>query len=173
MPRVLTLVTVISLALAGPLNAQEQDSTLGGRAAPAVVETWLKYFAGSWEFDLGDGRTGQLSYDSAGRTPALVFHGEAEDFSIVGVIGWRADLKMLAETDFHTERKGVHGSLDREFPDITRESIKGSGKFRDSSGQSGSQPLEYRRISDDEMTLTGSQSESGGTAWVVKLKRVK
>ncbi len=57
--------------------------------------------------------------------------------------------------------------------DITPESIKGSGKFWDSSGVSGSQPLEYLRVGDDEMTLTGSQSDRGGTAWVVTFKRLK
>ena len=40
---------------------------------------WLKYLAGTWEFDLGDGRAGMVSYESAGATPALAFRGEAKE----------------------------------------------------------------------------------------------
>ena len=73
---------------------------------------------------------------------------------------------MLVETDFHTQQTGINGNLNREYVDISRKSLKGSGKFWDSTGQSGSQSLEYQRISDDEMTLTGSESDSGGMPWL-------
>ena len=102
-----------------------------------------------------------------------MFHGAAGDFAIVGVLGWRADLGMLVETDFHSQQVGVNGNLNRQFPAITRNSLEGSGEFWDSSGMSGSQPLAYERISEDEMVLTGSESESGGTTWAVKFKRKK
>ena len=118
-------------------------------------------------------RTGKTTFRAAGKTPGLVFTARAEDFSILGTIGWRADEKKLVETDFHTERKGVHGHLNREYKEITQTSIKGVCRFWDSSGASGSQALEYRRISDNEMTLSGSASDDGGKEWVVKFKRTK
>ena len=157
------------LAVMGNLDAQEKEEA----PAPPAVEAWIKYLRGTWECDLGDGRSGKTNYRVAGKTPALVFTARAKDFSILGTIGWRADLKKLVETDFHTQQKGVHGHLTREYKEITERSIRGVGKFWNSAGESGSQALEYRRISDNEMTLSGSASDDGGKEWVVKYKRTK
>jgi hypothetical protein len=173
-----TKVTGDELLIQGFFKTDEETKVVikaqrAKASAPTAAQAWLTYLVGTWEFELGDGRKGEVSYQTAGKTPALVFHGAAGDFSILGVFGWRADLKMLVETDFNTQQTGVNGNLNREYAVITSKSIKGSGKFWDSSGVSGSQSLEYERISDDDMILTGSESDSGGTPWVVKFKRVK
>ena len=166
-------ISIASLLLFQALLSSSVAHAEEGTPPPAVVKDWFNYLRGNWECDLGDGRTGKTTYKAVGKTFGVVFTARAKDFSILGSIGWRADKKKLVETDFHTEMTGVHGHLNREFGDITKNSIKGTGKFWDSSGASGSQALEYRRISDNEMTLSGSASDDGGQGWVVKFKRVK
>ena len=90
-----TSVTGDDLLIEGLFKTDEETKVVikaqkAGAGASAAAEAWLKYIAGTWEFELGDGRVGKILYESAGKTPALVFHGTAEDFSILGVIGWRA-----------------------------------------------------------------------------------
>ena len=163
---------VVELLIDG--EKQAGVSTWTRHYAPPAVEEWLRYMVGTWEFSMNDGRSGKGTWRSAGSTPAVIFFGEAnEDFSILGVIGWRADQNMVVETDFHTQSKGVNGNLNRQYSTITREVMKGTGRFWETAGEVGSHPIEYRRINDDEMTLSGGESNDGGKAWEVMFKRVK
>ena len=138
----------------------------------ALAKAWLQYLAGTWEFELGNGTVGRVSWRASGKTPALTFSASADDFSILGVIGWRGDLNKLVETDFATE-SGTHGTQLRTYDQITHDYIRGLAEFSDSSGLSGSQALQYSRISENEMTLAGAASDDGGTEWTVRFKRVK
>ena len=138
----------------------------------SVREQWLGYLAGKWDFTLGDGRAGVVTYSSVGKTPALAFAAEAKDFSITGVIGWSEVEQMLVESDFVTQ-DGAQARLHREFPQVTAKTLTGTQSWWDTKLGKGGQALEYRRINDNEMTLTGKASDSGGTDWVVRFKRKK
>jgi hypothetical protein len=134
-------------------------------------EAWLDYLTGPWEFTFEDGRTGSSSYHRSGTTPAVVFHGETEGFSIAGIMGWHPDSRSLVEIDHFSPEPGVEGTLHREFPEIGRHHLKGRQKYRLSNGQSGQYPVEYRRLSDDEMTLTGTPTDA--PPWVVRFRRMR
>lgn len=134
-------------------------------------EAWLDYITGTWEFTFDDGRKGSGSYHRPGTTPAVVFHGETEGFSIAGIVGWHPDFRSLVEIDHFSPEPGVEGTLHREFPEIGRHHLKGWQKYRLSNGQSGQYPLEYRRLSDDEMTLAGTPTDA--PPWVVRFRRMQ
>jgi hypothetical protein len=131
-----------------------------------LQEAWVDYMEGSWEFEFEDGRVGDVTWVRAGDTPALTFTAETKSFSIAGVIGWHQDQGAFLETDFSTD-----GYLQRKFGEITRDSLSGMQTWQDTTFGVGRQKLEYRRISEDEMTLTGSASDLGGMDWVVRFKR--
>jgi hypothetical protein len=129
-------------------------------------EAWIDYMEGSWTFEFEDGRSGDVTWIRAGETPALTFTAETKNFSIAGVIGWHEDQEAFLETDFSTD-----GYLQRKFSKVTPGSLTGMQTWQDDLFGVGRQKLEYRRISQDEMMLTGWASDSGGTDWVVRFKR--
>lgn len=162
-------------------DAFRYEDTTGGK--PYILEAkrndnieqaalaWLKYLEGTWNCEEGPGNTGTVTFRPTGATPALLFQVDIRDYTIAGVIGWNADAKQIVETDYTAFRKGGVGSLDREYGEISRDSMKGQGKYRFSSGERGSQKLEYRRINDNEMTLTGTSGEK--VDFHVTFKRAK
>ena len=61
-------------------------------------EQWLQFMQGRWQVQMPDGTQGICTWRSAENTPALNFESTTSpEFSIVGVIGWRADERVFIE----------------------------------------------------------------------------
>jgi hypothetical protein len=131
---------------------------------------WLDYMKGTWTTTFEDGRTGKVEFVPAVHAPALTFNGEMKDFSIAGVFGWHEGQQIFREVDFGSNL-GEQMFLERQFEHITPQTLSGVQTWWDSEKGEGSQALEYRRINENEMTLSGKASDSGGTDWVVRFKR--
>lgn len=131
---------------------------------------WIEYLEGTWEFDLNDGRKGEILYKSAGDAEAIAFTGTADQFSIAGIIGWHPGTERFIESTFSSQR-GTKEYLHREFSDVSRDRLRGFQSVWGKGGTAAGQPLEYRRIGDDEFTLSGKSPDNGEVAWTVRLKR--
>lgn len=147
------------------LNAKRKDS------GEQEYRAWFKYLEGTWNCEEGTGNNGTVVFRKAGVAPGLVFQVELTKYSIAGVMGWDADSKMIVETGYFGNRLGGTGTMHREYSEITMETLKGLDKFRFTSGITGNGAIENRRISQDEMTLTGVDFD--GTKWTAKFKRAR
>lgn len=139
------------------------------RVTPPHLE-WIDYLAGTWEFELNDGRKGDILYKKSGDTPAITFTGQADQFSIAGVIGWHPAAKKFFETTF-ADQNGAVEYLQREFSKVSSDRLVGFQTVLGKGGRANGQPLEYHRIGNDEFWLSGKSPETGETDWTVKLKR--
>ncbi|MGE3778182.1 MAG: hypothetical protein AB7F89_13425 [Pirellulaceae bacterium] len=162
-------------------DSYRYEDTTGGKPLVLVAKrkdsdeqayrAWFEYLAGTWDAEEGPGNTGTVTFRSTGAAPGISFQVDLRDYAIAGVLGWNGESRLLVETDYFANRQGVTGTMQREYFEITRDSLKGRGTFRFSDGVTGNGSIEYRRIGDNDMVLAGTDFD--GTQWTAKFKRAR
>ena len=128
-------------------------------------ETWLKYMAGKWKFTMGE-VVGKQTTETAPGVQAVVFRSIGSDgFSIMGVIGWDNENKMLVESDFIVG----NGRTVRKYTEISETAIMGYGESWE-NGAGTHFRIGYKRISDNEMHLVIALKQDEVVA--VKFERI-
>lgn len=133
---------LVACAAVSPLQAKE------------MYEIWLEFMAGEWTV-VEPAVGGECVFLPHGNTGALTIRGQHNDgFRIHGIIGRYPDFKMFVETDFMTGQGRTH----REYTVVNDKVLRGTYK-NDNPGGNGHGTIEYRRIDDNTMELSLTQSE--------------
>jgi hypothetical protein len=89
--------------------------------AEETYQQWLKYFEGSWNFQVDGGPGGQIKVECLKDQSAALLRRTSEGRNSFQLIGWRADEEVLVDTAYGDD--GTYNVV--TYTEITEQEIRG------------------------------------------------
>lgn len=120
-------------------------------------EAWMKYMAGTWEWDMPDGSKGTITFNMDKSAPVVVGHGKMMDDTWFSVMSWHGGEKVLIDRSF-----GNNGSQATvRYDNVQANEISGMEKGWGPEGEYTSK-IKMTRVNEDTLTFQQTERVVGG-----------